>query len=155
MRGSRMLSRLRQQARRLFQVRVTDARCAEFMQEAHRQSALVAAAPTEADDQAFVDAISWFNGVDESSRGTCADEELRLDADTAPIPPSFDGKRAGANEAAGSESHSADHAVMRHWGPQGKGGYPAGPIPAQGVPPVPQGLRTSRIRPRVQDTDGS
>jgi len=41
-------------------------RSAEFAAEAHRQSALVAASPYAEDDQAFVDAISWFNGEEEA-----------------------------------------------------------------------------------------
>jgi hypothetical protein len=44
---------------------VPDTRSPGFAQEAHRQSALAAAAPAEADDQAFVDAISLFNHDDE------------------------------------------------------------------------------------------
>ena len=31
-----------------------------------------------------------------------------------------------------------------------KGGYPAGPKPANGVPPVPQGLRQPRTTPNAQ-----
>lgn len=31
-----------------------------FAAEAHRQSALAAASPNASEDQAFVDAISWF-----------------------------------------------------------------------------------------------
>jgi hypothetical protein len=37
---------------------VPDVRAPEFVAEAHRQSAAVAASEGEADDQAFVDAIS-------------------------------------------------------------------------------------------------
>jgi hypothetical protein len=37
---------------------VPDVRAAEFVEEAHRQSAAIAASEHEADDQAFVDAIS-------------------------------------------------------------------------------------------------
>lgn len=40
-----------------------------FAAEAHRQSALAAAAPREAEDQAFVDAISaWPNACDAATR---------------------------------------------------------------------------------------
>ncbi|MGH8995276.1 MAG: antitoxin MazE-like protein [Acidimicrobiales bacterium] len=38
------------------------ARAPGFAAEAHRQSALAAASPHEAEDQAFVDAISWLGG---------------------------------------------------------------------------------------------
>jgi hypothetical protein len=42
------------------QIWVPDVRAPGFAAEAHRQSALAAASPHEAEDQAFVDAISWF-----------------------------------------------------------------------------------------------
>lgn len=42
------------------QIWVPDVRAPGFAAEAHRQSALAAASPHAADDQAFVDAISWF-----------------------------------------------------------------------------------------------
>ena len=44
---------------------VPDVRAPEFVAEAHRQSAAVAASEGEADDQAFVDAISWDWATDE------------------------------------------------------------------------------------------
>jgi hypothetical protein len=50
--------RLREQGLRPVQIWVPDVRAAEFVAEAHRQSAAVAASENEADDQAFVDAIS-------------------------------------------------------------------------------------------------
>jgi hypothetical protein len=40
------------------QIWVPDVRAPEFAAEAHRQSAAIAASESEADDQAFVDAIS-------------------------------------------------------------------------------------------------
>lgn len=43
------------------QIWVPDVRAPGFAAEAHRQSALAAASPYEAEDQAFVDAISWFS----------------------------------------------------------------------------------------------
>lgn len=52
--------RLRQQGLRPVQIWVPDVRAPGFAAEAHRQSALAAASPYEADDQAFVDAISSF-----------------------------------------------------------------------------------------------
>jgi Protein of unknown function (DUF3018) len=56
--------RLRQQGLRPVQIWVPDVRAPGFVAEAHRQSVLAAASPHEADDQAFVDAISSF-GDDE------------------------------------------------------------------------------------------
>lgn len=50
--------RLREQGLRPIQIWVPDVRAPEFIAEAHRQSALIAASEHEADDQAFVDAIS-------------------------------------------------------------------------------------------------
>jgi hypothetical protein len=41
------------------QIWVPDVRAPEFAAEAHRQSVAVAASEYEADDQEFVDAISW------------------------------------------------------------------------------------------------
>ena len=55
--------RLRAQGLRPIQIWVPDVRAPEFAAEAHRQSAAIAASEPEADDQAFVDAISddWTN----------------------------------------------------------------------------------------------
>ncbi|GAB3241232.1 antitoxin MazE family protein [Mycolicibacterium hippocampi] len=50
--------RLRQQGLRPIQVWVPDVTAPEFVREAHRQSALLAADQQEREDQAFVDAIS-------------------------------------------------------------------------------------------------
>ena len=50
--------RLRREGLRPVQIWVPDVRAPGFAAEAHRQSALAAASPHEADDQAFVDAIS-------------------------------------------------------------------------------------------------
>ena len=50
--------RLRRQGLRPIQIWVPDVRSPEFRAEAHRQSAAVASSPHEADDQAFVDAVS-------------------------------------------------------------------------------------------------
>jgi DNA-binding LacI/PurR family transcriptional regulator len=50
--------RLRRQGLRPIQIWVPDTRSPAFAAEAHRQSAAVAASPHEADDQAFIDAIS-------------------------------------------------------------------------------------------------
>lgn len=53
-------ARLRRQGLRPVQIWVPDVRAPEFAEEAHRQSALTASSPQAAEDQAFVDAISWF-----------------------------------------------------------------------------------------------
>lgn len=50
--------RLRRQGLRPVQIWVPDVRAPEFAAEAHRQSAAIAASEREAEDQAFVDAIS-------------------------------------------------------------------------------------------------
>jgi hypothetical protein len=50
--------RLRRQGLRPVQIWVPDVRAPEFIAEAHRQSVAVATSEGEADDQAFVDAIS-------------------------------------------------------------------------------------------------
>ncbi|MGH3630299.1 MAG: antitoxin MazE family protein [Sciscionella sp.] len=50
--------RLREQGLRPVQIWVPDVRAAEFVAEAHRQSAAVADSENEAENQAFVDAIS-------------------------------------------------------------------------------------------------
>jgi Protein of unknown function (DUF3018) len=50
--------RLRAQGLRPVQIWVPDVRAPEFVAEAHRQSAAIAASEQEVDDQAFVDAIS-------------------------------------------------------------------------------------------------
>lgn len=55
--------RLRAQGLRPVQIWVPDVRAPEFAAEAHRQSAAITASEHEADDQAFVDAISvdWID----------------------------------------------------------------------------------------------
>lgn len=50
--------RLRRQGLRPVQIWVPDVRAPEFVAEAHRQSAAIAASEHDAADQAFVDAIS-------------------------------------------------------------------------------------------------
>lgn len=50
--------RLRAEGLRPIQVWVPDVRSPKFAKEARRQSRLIAASPTEADDQAFIDSIS-------------------------------------------------------------------------------------------------
>ena len=51
--------RLRRQGLRPVQIWVPDTRAPEFLEQAHDQSAAIAASEHEADDQAFVDALSW------------------------------------------------------------------------------------------------
>jgi len=48
------------------QIWVPDVRAPEFVAEAHRQSVVIATSEGEADDQAFVDAISVGLGADEA-----------------------------------------------------------------------------------------
>ncbi len=50
--------RLRARGLRPIQIWVPDTRTAAFKAEAHRQSLAIATSPSEADDQAFIDAIS-------------------------------------------------------------------------------------------------
>lgn len=50
--------RLRRQGLRPVQIWVPDVRAPEFIAEAHRQSLAIATSEGEADDQAFIDAIS-------------------------------------------------------------------------------------------------
>lgn len=50
--------RLRRQGLRPVQIWVPDVRAPEFIAQAHQQSIAIAASEGEADDQAFVDAIS-------------------------------------------------------------------------------------------------
>ncbi|MGH9071404.1 MAG: antitoxin MazE family protein [Acidimicrobiales bacterium] len=59
--------RLRHQGLRPVQVWVPDVRAPGFAAEAHRQSALAASSPQAAEDQTFVDALSWL--------GTDGDDE--------------------------------------------------------------------------------
>jgi hypothetical protein len=60
--------RLRRQGLRPLQIWVPDVRAPEFIAEAHRQSAAIGTSAGEADDQAFVDAISspWETADEEA-----------------------------------------------------------------------------------------
>jgi DNA-binding LacI/PurR family transcriptional regulator len=62
-------ARLRRQGLRPVQIWVPDVRAPGFAAEAHRQSALAAASLHEAEDQAFVDAISWFGDEGDDEDG--------------------------------------------------------------------------------------
>jgi hypothetical protein len=73
--GERKTSRLKVQAHRermrasgmrLVQIWVPDTSDPAFRAQAHRQSALVAASPQDADDQAFIDSISVLLNDDEA-----------------------------------------------------------------------------------------
>lgn len=55
--------RLRAQGLRPIQVWVPDVRSPLFRDEAHRQSLAVARSPHEAEDQAFIDAVSELGGA--------------------------------------------------------------------------------------------
>jgi hypothetical protein len=57
-------AKLRKLGLRPIQIWVPDVRAPEFAAEAHRQSAAIAASEMDADDQAFVDAISWERDAD-------------------------------------------------------------------------------------------
>jgi hypothetical protein len=61
--------RLRRQGLRPLQIWVPDVRAPEFVAEAHRQSVAIAASEREADNQAFVDALSspWEAEDEEAS----------------------------------------------------------------------------------------
>ena len=54
--------RMRDRGMRPIQIWVADTRTPEFAAEAHRQSAAVAASEHAADDQAFIDALSFDGG---------------------------------------------------------------------------------------------
>jgi hypothetical protein len=59
---------LRRQGLRPLQIWVPDVRASEFVAEAHRQSVAIAQSEGEADDQAFVDAISCgLDDIDDES----------------------------------------------------------------------------------------
>ena len=60
--------RMRAQGLRPVQIWVPDTRSSTFAAEAHRQSLLIASSPTDADDQAFIDAITDPDALSESER---------------------------------------------------------------------------------------
>lgn len=68
-------ARLRRQGLRPVQIWVPDVRAPGFAAEAHRQSALAAASSQASDDQAFVDAISWFSDEADDADDADQDEE--------------------------------------------------------------------------------
>ena len=58
-------ARMRAKGMKLVQYWVPDVTSPEFKAEARRQSKLIADSPHEADDQAFIDAISEFWAIQE------------------------------------------------------------------------------------------
>jgi hypothetical protein len=54
-------ARLRKRGYRLVQMWLPDTRTPEFAEQAHRASLAIANSPTEAEDQAWVDSVSWWN----------------------------------------------------------------------------------------------
>jgi len=54
---------------------VPDVRAPEFARAAHEQSAAIAAGEQDADDQAFVDALSWDWDADEEGSASGAEHE--------------------------------------------------------------------------------
>lgn len=68
-------ARLREQGLRPVQIWVPDVRAPEFAQAAHEQSAAIAAVEQDADDQAFVDAISWDWAADEEGSASSVEHE--------------------------------------------------------------------------------
>ncbi|MGI8536227.1 MAG: antitoxin MazE family protein [Mycobacteriales bacterium] len=68
-------ARLREQGLRPVQIWVPDVRAPEFAPAAHEQSAAIAAGERDADDQAFVDAISWDWAAGEEGNASSAAHE--------------------------------------------------------------------------------
>lgn len=64
-------ARLRQQGLPPVQIWVPDVRAPEFARPAHEQPAAIVASESDADDQDFVDALSWdWTADDDSVLGT-------------------------------------------------------------------------------------
>lgn len=63
--------RARQRAKglRLVQFWVPDTRSKEFLEEAARQSKILAESPHAAEDQAWVDSVSWLNDPAANEKG--------------------------------------------------------------------------------------
>ncbi len=57
------------------QIWVPDVRAPEFARAAHEQSAAIAASEQDADDQEFVDALSWDWDADEEGSASGAEHE--------------------------------------------------------------------------------
>jgi hypothetical protein len=54
-------ARMRKRGFRLVQMWLPDTRTKEFAEQAHKDSLAIAKSETEADDQAFIDSVSWWN----------------------------------------------------------------------------------------------
>lgn len=57
-------ARMRKRGFRLVQMWLPDTRTNEFVAQAHKDSLAIARSETEADDQAFIDSVSWWNSPD-------------------------------------------------------------------------------------------
>jgi hypothetical protein len=57
--------RMKRKGMRQITIWVPDVRSPEFAAEAHRQSLAIANSPGEADDQAFIDSVSWLATAEE------------------------------------------------------------------------------------------
>lgn len=57
-------ARMRKRGFRLVQMWLPDTRTKEFVAQAHKDSLAIARSETEADDQAFIDSVSWWNSPD-------------------------------------------------------------------------------------------
>ena len=54
-------ARMRKRGFRLVQMWLPDTRSKDFAEQAHKDSLAIARSATEADDQAFIDSVSWWN----------------------------------------------------------------------------------------------
>jgi hypothetical protein len=63
-------SRMRAKGLRLVQLWLPDTSTPEFAAAAHRASLAIANSPTEREDQAFVDSISWLNSEEAAKEWT-------------------------------------------------------------------------------------
>jgi hypothetical protein len=63
-------ARMRAKGLRLVQLWLPDTSTPEFAAAAHRASLAIANSPTEKDDQAFIDSISWLNSEEAAKEWT-------------------------------------------------------------------------------------
>lgn len=63
-------ARMRARGLRLVQLWLPDTRTPEFAAQAHRDSLAIANSPTEREDQAFIDSISWLNSEEAAKEWT-------------------------------------------------------------------------------------
>lgn len=71
-------ARLRAQGLRPVQIWVPDVRSPQFAAAAHAQSAAIASSEADAEDQAFVDSISWNGAADEGSGEATSGEDAAV-----------------------------------------------------------------------------